>query len=1036
MLKRIGRVAGVREGEAARTGRLFAFIFLMTAAVALARSAQRDLFLSAYPRSRIPDAFLLSAVVLAGISLVLSSLAPRLGPRRLMLGLLLVTAAVWGLMPHIPMALYVVVEALSSLLLVQSWATAAEAVDVRSAKRLFPLVGAGASLAWILGGLAAGGARWIGSTTLLSIAPVLLVGAAGVLQLIGVYDIPKRGREAPRSRDRNEYLEGLRYILSEPLVRMMAILSLGEVLVEKLVDFQLLSMAQSRYATQAGGIASFMGLFYAVTGGLTLLAPFTFSSALLLRFGSARVLRGSQWFVLLASLLFFFVPGLGVVVFLAGGDRIFKQSLAGPARSQMFGAIPAVRRAQAGSLIRGVLASAVSIAVAAVLKAYPPGMSVRWLALGAIASMAALLLGTRKLRGTYVNALQNSVDRRKLNLDISAGGQARELDAEQVQSLEAELLSQDEGRAALAIAIASTATAATSRALLEQGLEHPSERVRTAAVEVMARSGDAYFSKLIVRALGRAQGEELQCVSLRAVAQLDGAHAIPNLQSFMRSESARVRALAHIYVMPTLSRGSEDATAAGLVSMLASPRAEERAAAAWALSQVPVSHPRIRAFIPALLEDSSVEVRRAVLGAAAHLADANGFNALVTALAEPEVSGAAFEAFARLPERALPEVAETLKDAPADLVSTAASALAGSPIKGAAELLRKLLQHEDPQVRYRASRALALRRRAGDWMPPPSEELLRNLHAELEQGHRYHATLIQLRASSGRDSEPGELERFIFGEIDSRIEETERRIMALVALIGHPRIAYFSHQLRGSSPEVTAKVLELVEQSLDEEVASLVIPFLERVPGHSDGKRPAAAVDADPLDNVLALDDPHIRRCALLVYGRKIAEKRPELPKTEEHLLHLVERIRFLRNVPLFKGLTAEDLMKLAEISEPVTYTAGQAIFKKGDLGDVMCIVVTGQVEIRDGSLVIASPGVNEFFGELAILDQEPRSADAWCVKDTELLQLGGPDLEALMERRPGIAREVIRVLTRRLRNTTRTMVQRAVSDHELPVAK
>ena len=61
---RIAELLGLRDGESAKTGRLFAFIFLMTASLVLARSAQRGIFLAAYPRSAIPDAFLLSAAVL------------------------------------------------------------------------------------------------------------------------------------------------------------------------------------------------------------------------------------------------------------------------------------------------------------------------------------------------------------------------------------------------------------------------------------------------------------------------------------------------------------------------------------------------------------------------------------------------------------------------------------------------------------------------------------------------------------------------------------------------------------------------------------------------------------------------------------------------------------------------------------------------------------------------------------------------------------------------------------------------------------
>ena len=156
---------GLQEGEGPRTSRLFAFIFLLTAAAVLARSAQRELFLAAYPRSAIPDAFLLSAGVLALASLGLSALTERLSLVRLTQGMLAGGAVLLGLAFFVvrawatsgPMMVYVLVEVLLSLSISQAWAVVSEGVDVRSAKRLLPVIGLGASLSWTVGGFAVSG---------------------------------------------------------------------------------------------------------------------------------------------------------------------------------------------------------------------------------------------------------------------------------------------------------------------------------------------------------------------------------------------------------------------------------------------------------------------------------------------------------------------------------------------------------------------------------------------------------------------------------------------------------------------------------------------------------------------------------------------------------------------------------------------------------------------------------------------------------------------------------------------------------------
>ena len=254
MLRRLGSSLGLREGEGSRSARLFFFIFLLTAAAVLAKSAQREIFLAAYPRTAIPDAFLLSAAVLSLAALAITTLAARLGLMRLMqvllaVGAVLLVAGRLGmayLPAAAPMAVYVIVEVMISLVLTQGWAVASEAVDVRSAKRLLPVVGIGAGIAWTVGGLAIGLlAKWVGPTTLLLLAPLSLAGASAVLSSVWKKDITEeRGGGRVEGGLFSGVLAGLAYIASEPLMRVLAAIITIELVVEKVTDLQLLVVAQ------------------------------------------------------------------------------------------------------------------------------------------------------------------------------------------------------------------------------------------------------------------------------------------------------------------------------------------------------------------------------------------------------------------------------------------------------------------------------------------------------------------------------------------------------------------------------------------------------------------------------------------------------------------------------------------------------------------------------------------------------------------------------------------------------------------------
>jgi CRP/FNR family cyclic AMP-dependent transcriptional regulator len=1006
----------------------------------LAKSAQRELFLAAYPRSSIPDAFLLSAAVLAVVSLVVSALTERLNLVPLMRWLLLGGAGLLGLAfvtVHVwqaggPMTAYVTVEVLMSVLLSQAWGVASEAVDVRSAKRLLPLVGLGAGLAWTAGGFAVSGlARWLGASTLLLLAAGSLLGALSLLQLVARHDLRVERRRAAAEPFFIGLASGLKAVFTEPLARVLAVLITVELVVEKLTDFQLFALAQQRFVGQPGGVAAFMGLFFGVTGAITLLAPLV-SGRLLTSFGSTRVLVAGQVWLLLGALAFLAFPLFGVVVVLTGGDRVIKQALTAPARSQIFGALPAKRRAQAGALLRGVLAALFGALAALVLKALPSSLPVQYLSLGAAVLLVGLVVLTaRTLRQAYLAALQRSVDTSQLDLD--GPGAKRPLYREQLVMLEAELSSSDEGRAVLAVSVLRAGEPSTTRPLLHRALSHPSAEVRALAVVTLGQAGNPDDVELVLATLTAAREDEVRAACLEALAELKAVAALPALTPLCAASAPSVRALARVCrarLLEVAGTPGADTELSTIEAMLSSGNEDERRAAAWAIGRIPLHSDELRARFTPLLGDGSLDVRRAAIGASAQFADEGILRQLVSALEEPAIQAAAFEAFTRLNDEGVTSVEKVLHGAPPGLVVRAAAAFAQGSGERATDVLQRWLDHEAPQVRYRATRALVQRRRTSTWRPPGEAVLLRFIQAELKQGYRYYAALAGLATQF--DAGDAQL-RFVTGELQSRAQETERRLLALVGVVADPRIARLSHSLRDANPQVAARVLELVEQSLNDRLAALVMPFLERqsalVKAQIGVERFAvpSSFAADPLAALLSLGDEHLKLVAYVAFKGRLAGL-PSLTSQEDALLRLVEKVRFLRSVPVFKELSPEDLMKLAEIATSSHHAKDTVIFREGDPGDVLCMVVSGLVAIRTGQTVIATQKPNDFFGELALFDQEPRSADAVALQETVLLEIGGADLDAVMERRPEIAREIIRVLARRLRSTTKTMVGRLAS--------
>lgn len=142
----------------------------------------------------------------------------------------------------------------------------------------------------------------------------------------------------------------------------------------------------------------------------------------------------------------------------------------------------------------------------------------------------------------------------------------------------------------------------------------------------------------------------------------------------------------------------------------------------------------------------------------------------------------------------------------------------------------------------------------------------------------------------------------------------------------------------------------------------------------------------------------------------------------------------FLKDVPLFQTLARTDLEQLAEIMREVEIPAGKVLFEVGDPGSTMYVIKRGGVRItlpdRGGTeVVLASLGSGEFFGELALLDGEPRSARATAIEETTLFSLAREDFLHFIETRPQTALVMLAANAKRLRHTDELMRTRAAYD-------
>ena len=141
-----------------------------------------------------------------------------------------------------------------------------------------------------------------------------------------------------------------------------------------------------------------------------------------------------------------------------------------------------------------------------------------------------------------------------------------------------------------------------------------------------------------------------------------------------------------------------------------------------------------------------------------------------------------------------------------------------------------------------------------------------------------------------------------------------------------------------------------------------------------------------------------------------------------------------VRSIPLFEDLEEDDLVALAAALEPRSFRAGTMIFSQGDVGSAMYIVQSGDVNIhlpgeKSQRISLKDISRGEYFGELSLFDDLPRSASALATSNAVLLELQRETLENYLDRRPRAAMAILRTMSARLRETNTMLSARAAKN-------
>jgi hypothetical protein len=258
-------------------------------------------------------------------------------------------------------------------------------------------------------------------------------------------------------------------------------------------------------------------------------------------------------------------------------------------------------------------------------------------------------------------------------------------------------------------------------------------------------------------------------------------------------------------------------------------------------------------------------------------------------------------------------------------------------------------------------------------------------------------------------------------------------LLLLAAIYNEDRIAELGDLIkRGGSGSSNAILFEALDALLRPPEKDQLMPLM------GDSSLEQRAQSAAAFLGV-ALPDLGQAKAALLEESDELtrllaAETLIERPDSGEHLatsadvqdhdrvLSPVEIALHLKSLPLFEGLTIRQLGNLADEVREVRHPANATIFRVGEPGDCLYLIVEGSVRVTVGSTLLSEQGPKSFFGEIAVLEGENRTATVETVTAVRLLRLDRNDLLRLMEELPAIAICICQTLTKKVSELTKRL--------------
>lgn len=884
MLSRVRRFFDVRPGEGLPVLLTFLYIAVVVAAYLLAKPIRNGLFLRQYGPYSLVYVYAAVPIALSLFVPLYSRAVARIGSRLLTAATLLFFAAnvllFWYAFRFHPFALlpgifYVWVNCFGIIAPVQAWSFANTLFDTRQAKRLFGLIGAGASFGAIAGGLLA---RFLvgpvgGTVNMLLVLAGLIVSGAVIVSIANA-QIPRKVIGRSTRPARQPFADTMAQILASPYLRLMAAMVFLVAIVTQWTAFQLSVVANGRFGGDADKLTEFFGTFNFALGTTSFLLQLFVTGPALRRFGLAMTVLVLPFSLGFGTAFILLWPGLWSVLLTNGFDQGFRFSLDKASYELLYLPIPPAQRVQLKTAI-DIVVNRIADGCGALLLglctkgfALVPGLGLGLRGTSAI-NIALIGLWTFvawRLRAEYVRTIHDSIHQHRLDTERAA---STTIERSAADALRAKLSGGEASEVRYALGLLEVQQTRSWLPSLRHLLTHPEPDIRRRALALLRAAGDRQIADICVELLKDAD-VGVRTEALLYLAREMHIDPLAQIQKLGDFEDFSIRASMAAFLAspgPTQNLEASRALMEAMVSASGPAAARERAEAARLIALVPDAFPDL---LGTLIQDADVNVAREAIRSARAVVRDDLVGPLFAVLGRDELTDDVATALALYGNELVPEIERRLRDerAPIDPRRELPTVLVRIGTPEAEQALIGSLLQADVMLRHRVIASLNKLRTLHPEvrLDPSTINLL--LAAEIAGHYRSYQVLGPLQARlAPEDPVLQAMERAMEQELDRIF-----RLMAL--LLPHVGLHDAYIGLRSKDELVRANALELLDNVLSPDLRQVLVPLLDAQVTTAERIEIANRLVGAPLDSaeqavttLLCSEDPWLRSSAIYAVG-------------------------------------------------------------------------------------------------------------------------------------------------------------------------